>query len=136
MRDQQNFVLFVTLKLLLTLNNFIDRKCWKKQSWANSFRFSNDIENERIMGWKNLWKSIHIFFLFHMKLINYSLMHKKTDKSIFKFFIYKSSRNNLFFFTCTLTGYVFNERSKEFWKNSNFENMTGFFLLRYLKLLL
>ena len=58
-------------------------------------------------------------------------MHKKTDKSIFKFSIYKKFKIQLYFFTCILPGYVFNECPKEFWKNSNFENMRAGFLRRY-----
>jgi hypothetical protein len=55
-------------------------------------------------------------------------MHKKTDKSIFRFFIYKKFKKQFYFFTCILPGYVFNESPKEFWKKSNFENIrAGFF---------
>ena len=57
----------------------------------------------------------------------YSLMHKKTEKSILRFFIYKQFK---FFFTCILPGYVFNESKKEFWKNSSFENMRANFIRR------
>ena len=54
---------------------------------------------------------------------DYSLMHKKTDKSIFKIFIYKKFKKQFYFFTCILPDYVFHESSKEFWKMSHFENM-------------
>ena len=37
---------------------------------------------------------------------------------------------NMFFFICILTNYVPHEITKEFWKNSHFENMTAGFLLR------
>ena len=58
-------------------------------------------------------------------------MHKKTEKSISRFFVYKNfKRQLLFFFTCILPGYVFNESPKEFWKNSNFENMRANFISR------
>ena len=54
-------------------------------------------------------------------------MHKKTEKSISRFFIYKKVQETISFFTCILTCYVFNESPKEFWKNSNFENMRAGF---------
>ena len=60
----------------------------------------------------------------------YSVMHKKTDKSIFRCFIYKMFKKQFHFFTCILPGYVFNESIKEFWKNRNFENMRAGFLRR------
>ena len=43
----------------------------------------------------------------------------------------KSSKKQFHFFTCILPNYVFNESQKEFWKNSNFENMRAGFLRRY-----
>ena len=58
-------------------------------------------------------------------------MHRKKDKSILKDFIYKKFKKQLYFFTCILLGYVFNKSPKEFWKNSNFENMRAGFLRRY-----
>ena len=60
----------------------------------------------------------------------YSPMHKKTEKSISRFFIYKKFKKQFYFFTCILPGYVFNESPKEFWKNSNFENMRANFISR------
>ena len=60
----------------------------------------------------------------------YSLMHKKTEKSISRFFIYKKLKKQFYFFTCILPGYVFNESPKEFWKNSNFENVRANFINR------
>ena len=54
-------------------------------------------------------------------------MHKKTEKSILRFFIYKKFKKQFHFFTCILPSYVFNESTKEFWKNSNFENMRANF---------
>ena len=60
---------------------------------------------------------------------HYSLMHKKTEKSILRLFIYKKFKKQFYFFTCILPGYVFNESPKEFCKNSNFENMRAGFLL-------
>ena len=62
-------------------------------------------------------------------------MHKKTDKSTFNFFYLKKFKKQLYFFTCILPRYVFNECSKEFWKNSNFENMRASFVRRYQNLL-
>ena len=61
-------------------------------------------------------------------LFSYSLMHKKTDKSVFNFFIYKKFKKQLDFLICILSGDFFNESSKEFWKNSNFEKMRAGFL--------
>ena len=57
-------------------------------------------------------------------------MHKKTEKSMLRFFIYKNFKKQFHFFTCILPGYVFNESPKEFWKNSNFENMRANFIRR------
>ena len=50
-------------------------------------------------------------------------MHKKTEKSILRFLIYKKFKKQFYFFACILPSYVFNESLKEFWKNSNFEYM-------------
>ena len=57
-------------------------------------------------------------------------MHKKQKKQYQDFLFIKSSKNNFIFFTCILPGYVFNESPKEFWKNSNFENMRANFISR------
>ena len=57
-------------------------------------------------------------------------MHKKTEKSILRLFIYKKFKKQFYFFICILPGHVFNESLKEFWKNSNFENMRANFLRR------
>ena len=54
---------------------------------------------------------------------------KKQKKVSSNFLLIKSSRNN-FIFYLYLSGYVFNESSKEFWKNSNFEKMRAGFLWR------
>ena len=54
-------------------------------------------------------------------------MHKKTEKSILRFFIFKKFKKQ-FFLTCILHGYVFNESPNKFWKNSNFENMRANFI--------
>ena len=64
------------------------------------------------------------------KYLIYSLMHKKTEKSISRFFVYKKFKKQFYFFTCILPGYVFNESPKEFWKNSNFENIRANFISR------
>ena len=55
-------------------------------------------------------------------------MHKKTEKSLSRFFLYKKFKKQFYFFTCILPGYVLNESLKEFCKNSNFENMRAGFL--------
>ena len=52
----------------------------------------------------------------------YSLMHKKTDKIIFKNCISEKFRKQLYVFACILPDYVFHESPKEFWKNNHFEN--------------
>ena len=57
-------------------------------------------------------------------------MHKKTEKSISEFLFIKSSKKQFYFITCILPDYVFNESPKEFWKNSNFENMRANFIKR------
>ena len=60
----------------------------------------------------------------------YSLMRKKPELSIFKNCISEMFRKQLYFFTCILPDYVFHESSKEFWKNTRFENMRASFLRR------
>ena len=60
----------------------------------------------------------------------YSLMHKKIDKNIFKNCIGEKFRKQLNFFTCISPDYVFHESPKEFWKYNNFENMGASFLRR------
>ena len=60
----------------------------------------------------------------------YSLMRKKTDKTIFKNCISEKFRKQLYFFTCISPNYVFHESPKEFWKNNHFENMRASFLRR------
>ena len=59
-----------------------------------------------------------------------SLMHKKSDKSLFTISIGETFRNYSIIFTCILPDYVAREIAKEFWKNSHFENMRAGFLLR------
>ena len=61
---------------------------------------------------------------------NYSLMHKKTEKSILRFIIQKKFKKQFYFYTCILPGYVSDESPKEFWKNINFENMRVNFIRR------
>ena len=51
----------------------------------------------------------------------YSLMHKKTDKIIFKNCMSEKFRKQL---------YVFHESPKEFWKNNQFEHIRASFLRR------
>ena len=76
--------------------------------------------------------TVHCLHDLQFMKTRYSLMHKKTEKSISRFFIYKKFKKQFYFFTCILTGYFFNESPKEFWKNSNFENMRANFLRRCL----
>ena len=61
----------------------------------------------------------------------YSLMHKKTDKSVFKNCISEKLRKQLYFLTCILPDYVFHESPKEFWKNNHFENVRAIFFRRF-----
>ena len=63
-------------------------------------------------------------------LTNYSLMHKKTDKTKFKNCIGEKFMEQHNSFTCISPDYVFHESPKEFWKNSHFENMRASFLLK------
>ena len=62
--------------------------------------------------------------------LKYSVMHKKTDKSISKNCINEKFRKQLYFLTCILPDYVFHESPKEFWKNNHFENMRASFFRR------
>ena len=80
--------------------------------------------------WFSRILNCYIFQLEQFSML-YSVMHKKTDKSTFKFFIYKKFKKQLYFFTCILPGYVFNECSKDIWKKSNFKTMRAGFLRRY-----
>ena len=41
-------------------------------------------------------------------------MHKKTEKSKSRFFIYKKLKKQFYLFTCILNGYFFNESQKNF----------------------
>ena len=54
----------------------------------------------------------------------------KTIQIWIQFFLNKMIRNRVHFFTCILPHYVAHDISKEFWKNSHFENVTAVFLLR------
>ena len=55
---------------------------------------------------------------------------KKYDIFKLKIFINKKFWKTFYFFTCILPDYVAHDITKEFWKNSHFENMTAGFLLR------
>ena len=72
----------------------------------------------------------------HLRVYNsHKLCFKmKMTKVYSKHLLMKSSRNN-FFSTCILPDYVSHESSKEFWKNSHFENMRADFLMRCQNLL-
>ena len=48
----------------------------------------------------------------------------------YKFFIKEKYEKPFYFLTCILPNYLTHEITKEFWKNSHFENMTADFLLR------
>ena len=62
--------------------------------------------------------------------MGYSLMRKKTDKTIIKKCNSVKFRKQRNFFTCISPDYVFHESPKEFWKNNHFENMRASFLRR------
>ena len=58
---------------------------------------------------------------------------KSFSRSLEQFFLTVGQNNfgnKIPFFTCILPGYVFDEIPKEFWKNSNFENMRANFRRR------
>ena len=60
----------------------------------------------------------------------YRPVRKKYDSFKLKIFINKKFWKPFYFFTCIWPDYVAHDITKEFWKNSNFENMTAGFLLR------
>jgi hypothetical protein len=62
--------------------------------------------------------------------VQYSLIRKKSDSTIFKKFVKEKFRKQFHFFTCILPDYVSHENFKVFWKNSDFENMGANFLRR------
>ena len=53
----------------------------------------------------------------------------------YQFFINKKLKKIFYIFTCILPNYVPHEITKEFWKNSHFENITAGFILRSQNLL-
>jgi uncharacterized protein with PIN domain len=53
-------------------------------------------------------------------------MTKVSSKNLFM----KNAKNKFYFFTCILPDYLSHESSKEFWKNSHFENMRADFVRR------
>ena len=57
----------------------------------------------------------------------YRPVHKKYDSSKLKNFINEKFKKIFNFFTCILPNNVAHDITKEFWKNSNFENMTAVF---------
>ena len=54
-------------------------------------------------------------------------VHKKYDSSKLKNFINEKFKKIFNFFTCILPNNVAHDITKEFWKNSHFENMTAVF---------
>ena len=62
--------------------------------------------------------------------INRGSYSKWIRQKCYQFFINKKLKNMFYFFTCILTNYVPHEITKEFWKNSQFENMLTGFLMR------
>ena len=57
----------------------------------------------------------------------YRPVHKKYDSSKLKNFINEKFKKIFNFFTCILPNNVAHDITKEFWKNSHFENMTAVF---------
>ena len=55
---------------------------------------------------------------------------KRIRQKFYQFFINEKFKKILNFFTCILPNYVPHEITKEFWKNSHFENVRADFLLR------
>ena len=71
----------------------------------------------------NIIKNQYILTQYTTHTILYKdLLETKSTKLYSKMLLVKSSENN-FLFTCTLPDYVSHESSKEFWKNTHFENM-------------
>ena len=66
-------------------------------------------------------------FTFRSYLDSYS---KWIRQKCYQFFIHKKLKKLFYFLTCILPNYVTHEITKEFWKNSLFENMLTGFLLR------
>ena len=62
-----------------------------------------------------------------LKWKHYRPVHKKYDSSKLKIFINEKFQKNIQFFTCILPNNVAHDITKEFWKNSHFENMTAVF---------
>ena len=54
---------------------------------------------------------------------------KRMSQKWYQLFINEELKKLIYFFTCILPYYVTHEITKEFWKNSHFENMTAGFLL-------
>ena len=57
-----------------------------------------------------------------LKWKHYRPVHKKYDSSKLKIFINEKFQKNIQFFTCILPNNVAHDITKEFWKNSHFEN--------------
>ena len=74
------------------------------------------------MRFINHWK---VFFLYTIDSCT-----KNMTQVNCKFLIMKSSNKYWFFLNCILSHYLAHEITKEFWKNSHFENMRTDFLLR------
>ena len=76
-----------------------------------------------------LWVSSSIFTPFCLIQLKteYRPVHKKYDSSKLKNFINEKFKKIFNFFTCILPNNVAHDITKEFWKNSHFENMTAVF---------
>ena len=63
-------------------------------------------------------------------VVNWRLIGNENDKSFFKNVIIKKFKKQFHFFICILPDHLSHKSSKEFWKNSHFENMRADFLRR------
>ena len=66
---------------------------------------------------------------FPLEIISLDSYSKRMSQKLCQLFINEKLKKMIYFFTCILPYYVTHEITKEFWKNSYFENMTAGFLL-------
>ena len=86
----------------------------------------------KVGGWTiGIYLSIQIFESDTSSSLALDSCSKWIRQKFFKEFINKKFIKWLYSFTCILPDYVCHESSKEFWKNTYFENMRAVFLLRF-----
>ena len=73
---------------------------------------------------------LDFILLLEQQFIRYTPIRYKRYYLFHYLSLTKSSENRFYFFACILPDYVAYERPKEFWKNSQFENMRTGFLVR------